>query len=398
MNQVDRRTTVGMALSALQPNPVQRSAEEEMASEIFSTIDQDRSDEIEFSEFVLVLAVSRCVEMLRKQHGDDSIHDRVLASRVIAAKWENALEDARSEARTAKRTGKPLEQREALNNEVAKLKRLFVKSMSNLEALERTADRSSLVFGFVSWRIMDYILLATTIGQSLVLAIYGVDTGVDKQALLYICNCVSLLYGIEMMARIKASGSLKSYLNDSRRPWTPMANRAQFGLILCTSLGAVAFFFLDEDPQRVAMGIIASNLFRALILEQSSVKLLYSFSFGFDQLAAYAGLLWILYYTYSWFAFQMFEDKVNVEHRHFNSFGASMLTMWQVFIGEGWHSVMQDAVLPTTKINITFFLSYVLACRLFVADFMVSDICYYSTNFIADRDGHRHFPCSLCQE
>eukprot|EP00658_Telonema_sp_P-2_P082311 TRINITY_DN867_c0_g1_i12.p1 TRINITY_DN867_c0_g1~~TRINITY_DN867_c0_g1_i12.p1 ORF type:complete len:161 (-),score=34.56 TRINITY_DN867_c0_g1_i12:1075-1557(-) len=134
--------------------------------------------------------------------------------------------------------------------------------------------------------------------------------------------------------RIRSAGGLENYIRDGRRPWTRMANLLQFALVAATTLGTIPTLFLSRTAQRIATGVIAINLFRALLLLEKVSKLLYSFSFGFRPMSAYGGLFYVIYYAFSWLAFQLFEGKItDHEFRNFNTFGMSMLTMFQVFLG-----------------------------------------------------------------
>eukprot|EP00658_Telonema_sp_P-2_P082315 TRINITY_DN867_c0_g1_i19.p1 TRINITY_DN867_c0_g1~~TRINITY_DN867_c0_g1_i19.p1 ORF type:complete len:1463 (-),score=386.83 TRINITY_DN867_c0_g1_i19:272-4660(-) len=349
-----------------------REAEEEMASEIFSTIDRDSSGAIEFKEFVLVLAVSRCVEMLRKRGGDNSLNDQLRGARVIAAKWEGALDVARKDFDCARRTGKSDEVCQGFREEFEKHQRFLAKAVTNLNALEHAADSTSLILGCIPWRTMDVVLVTIVLGQAFILSLYGNKTDYNQRAILYSYSAINFVYPVEMFFRIRSAGGLENYIRDGRRPWTRMANLLQFALVAATTLGTIPTLFLSRTAQRIATGVIAINLFRALLLLEKVSKLLYSFSFGFRPMSAYGGLFYVIYYAFSWLAFQLFEGKItDHEFRNFNTFGMSMLTMFQVFLGEAWYNVMGDAVRATTNLYVVFFVLYVLMVRVLIADFIV---------------------------
>ena len=58
-------------------------------------------------------------------------------------------------------------------------------------------------------------------------------------------------------------------------------------------------------------------------------------------------LLLLVGYTFSFAAWKLFEGDLDDRAVNFNTLGDSMLTMFQIFVGEGWQSIMQAAVSQT---------------------------------------------------
>eukprot|EP00656_Telonema_subtile_P031245 TRINITY_DN3422_c0_g1_i2.p1 TRINITY_DN3422_c0_g1~~TRINITY_DN3422_c0_g1_i2.p1 ORF type:complete len:1834 (+),score=306.62 TRINITY_DN3422_c0_g1_i2:179-5680(+) len=382
-----RQSVRSFSLEALCACPITSDVPEEyLAREIFSTIDRDASETISFPEFVLVLGISRCVEMLSRRDDVNSLNDQLRGSRVIAARWESAVDVARSSMRAAKRAGKSEEARGKQQQQLERLERFCAIAVLNLQRLQRAADRSCLIFNRIPWAGMDSVLLTLIITQAFTLSLYGNEKEVNQEAVLQYSNAVNLLFSVEMVARIHSAGGVDAYLNDNRRPWTSIVNCYQLGMVAFSTAGSLLFYCLPSVPQRISVGVMCLNLFRAFFLEEKATKLLYSFSFGFKPLLAYAGLFYILFCGFSWVAYTVFHGRVHLEYQHFDTFGQTLLTMFQVFLGEGWYVVMENAASQTTKTAVWFFVLYVVLCRIIVADFMVGMVIdlYHTANGLSE--------------
>jgi len=108
---------------------------------------------------------------------------------------------------------------------------------------------------------------------------------------------------------------------------------------------------------------MAITLYRLFFINLEFKQLLYSFIRGTRCLVIFLKLFGVVWYIFCVIAHQCFRGKLTGEDwkaANFNTLGDTFLTMFQVFVGEGWHSIMQGTVSKTNKFFTWFFIIYVL--------------------------------------
>merc|ERR1712159_362169 len=105
---------------------------------------------------------------------------------------------------------------------------------------------------------------------------------------------------------------------------------------------------------------MAVTLLRLFMIDINFRNIIFSFWRGVRPLQVYSILLLIVGYFFAVSAFFLFKGKLTDKTINFNSLWMTIITMFQIFIGPGWHQVMQHAVAETNKALVWFFVVYVL--------------------------------------
>ena len=124
----------------------------------------------------------------------------------------------------------------------------------------------------------------------------------------------------------------------------------------------------------------AIQLWRVFLISHNFREIVHSFTRGLEAVGSFFLVLFIVFYMYSYSGYLLFKDTEMPEHQTFGSLFDSMLVMFQLFVGEGWHSVMIEAVDRTNKALVWFFVSYIVITGvLFTNLFMGESQCYYGS-------------------
>eukprot|EP00656_Telonema_subtile_P009800 TRINITY_DN1462_c0_g1_i5.p1 TRINITY_DN1462_c0_g1~~TRINITY_DN1462_c0_g1_i5.p1 ORF type:complete len:902 (-),score=302.47 TRINITY_DN1462_c0_g1_i5:287-2992(-) len=332
-----------------------------LAKTIFQTMDADDNQTVELREFQEVFIVASCVEMIKR--------DSLLAHRVIAARWE-------------------LELMQATNEELKDdLVRFLKKARHNVTETINNIEKKRRVFGKLSWREIDRYLIVCLIAHAYVLSQFGTEFG-DRR--IYNISCIiTNVYVAEIMLRVVMCGGLNSFLNDSLYPHSAWANSAQFLLVMTCLVFEIAYFVLPAEASFVCQGVMALGLYRLLFISKSFVCLLHCFWHGLMPLKVYVQLFAVVYYLFSFAAWQLFQGELELEYSNFNTMGDSMLLMFQIFVGEGWHSVMQLTVEETNKAYVYFFMVYVLIVGILFSNLFIGIIIQTFQQAQSDRSTSR---------
>eukprot|EP00658_Telonema_sp_P-2_P003541 TRINITY_DN11317_c0_g1_i11.p1 TRINITY_DN11317_c0_g1~~TRINITY_DN11317_c0_g1_i11.p1 ORF type:complete len:1284 (-),score=233.84 TRINITY_DN11317_c0_g1_i11:85-3936(-) len=317
-----------------------------LARLIFHTIDADRSGVVDFQEFQEVFGVVDSVRELQT--------NKMLGLRVIAARWEIDLEDATSP--------------ETIDN----TERIFKKSIQDVwEQRGRIEDRRR-VLGNIGWREIDSVLILVQLCHAYTLSLYPQTLSATK---VYSVSCgFTAMYTLEMVLRIRSCGGLGAYLNDSLRICSSWANRAQLVLVGTSALAEGLYLTLSAEYNYIYQAVMALVLYRTLLLTESFAQPLHSLWCGLKPALVYVQLFVLVYYLFSLMAWRLFDGALEKEAANFNTLGDSMLLMFQVFVGEGWHEVMQVTTERSKHVYMCFFMVYVLTVGILFANLFMGII------------------------
>eukprot|EP00658_Telonema_sp_P-2_P019438 TRINITY_DN17678_c0_g1_i1.p1 TRINITY_DN17678_c0_g1~~TRINITY_DN17678_c0_g1_i1.p1 ORF type:complete len:825 (+),score=152.65 TRINITY_DN17678_c0_g1_i1:216-2690(+) len=317
-----------------------------LARMIFHFVDADHSDSVEFEEFKQVFAVVACIREIKR--------DIMLGHRVIAARWEIELRDA---INTSDRDSK---------------QRMCKKAQQDVIDKRSEIRNSRKIAGTVPWKDLNQVILLILLAHGYILALYATSFW-DTHAYGFSCGFTAF-YGAEIALRIKTSGGMGTYFNDSIRIFTAWSHRLQFTLV-CLSLTAEIFFFaLPAEYSFVCQAVMGMGLYRVLLLSDQFASLLHSLWHGLKPIGVYLQLFLLVYYLFSLVAWQLFDGVLDSSAANFNSLGDSMLLMFQLFVGEGWHEVMQVTTEKSNDAYMWFFMGYVLVVGILFSNLFIGII------------------------
>eukprot|EP00658_Telonema_sp_P-2_P003548 TRINITY_DN11317_c0_g1_i9.p2 TRINITY_DN11317_c0_g1~~TRINITY_DN11317_c0_g1_i9.p2 ORF type:complete len:840 (-),score=189.07 TRINITY_DN11317_c0_g1_i9:413-2932(-) len=306
-----------------------------LARMIFHMIDADQSGTIEFQEFQEVFAAVACVNEIKK--------DRILGFTVIAARWEIELEAATGPAETDS------------------TERIFKKAMQDVRDERSKIEAGRHLLGKIAWRDIDCVLIVVQMTHAFILALY--TTRAVSQAYGFSCGFTAF-YAVEIGLRMRSCGGFFGYLNDNLRIFSSWSNRVQLSLVVVSVFAEMLFLVLPADYSFVFQAIMALVLYRLLLLTESFVQPLHCLWHGLKPILVYVQLFVLVYYLFSLLAWRLFDGTLEADAANFNTLGDSMLLMFQVFVGEGWHEVMQVTTERSNDAYMWFFMVYVLVVGL----------------------------------
>jgi len=185
----------------------------------------------------------------------------------------------------------------------------------------------------------------------------------DSKSFYYGATAVlTALHALEVTMRIWLVRGLWGFFHDRRGFQRGFSNMVSLVVVSISSIAMVLYVILPDKYERVTQAIACIQLWRVLVLIPEYNEVTYSFlALGVPAITKFMWLLVIVMYVSCSVAHYMFDNVRNLDGSiDFTTLQDTWLTMYQVFIGEGWHTIMQEATASTNKACIWFFAGYVL--------------------------------------
>eukprot|EP00656_Telonema_subtile_P005720 TRINITY_DN12613_c0_g1_i4.p1 TRINITY_DN12613_c0_g1~~TRINITY_DN12613_c0_g1_i4.p1 ORF type:complete len:514 (-),score=147.79 TRINITY_DN12613_c0_g1_i4:183-1724(-) len=199
------------------------------------------------------------------------------------------------------------------------------------------------------------------------------------------------LYLTEIVLRVHVVKGFKAFFNDRRGATYRFQNGLMLCLAVCGTVAQTLSYILPSRYDPLCQGLAALQLWRILAVEIHFRQISHAFFLGLKPVQLFISLLLLVMFTYCVFATYFFHDVENDDGTmSFKTLEDTCLTMHQVFIGEGWHSVMQDSVDRTNKALIWFFASYVLVVGVLFSNLFVGiliNMFQYGTEMYGELGG-----------
>jgi len=125
----------------------------------------------------------------------------------------------------------------------------------------------------------------------------------------------------------------------------------------------------------LASFFMAVPLLRILVSFKGFLDMTHSLVHGLQIATPFILILVIVHYMFCVFCYASFSENIQ-KNGHlgggFSTYGHTFLTMFQVFIGAGWATVMEEAINQTYTTFYWLFLTYRLLVGVIVTQFMIS--------------------------
>lgn len=166
-------------------------------------------------------------------------------------------------------------------------------------------------------------------------------------------------------------GSFAIYWRDRRGQ--QFRYQARFAFAMCIYGWVLqVLYYSNPEYERLFLGLSALQLLRIFMTHSGFRKITYCFVLGIKPITAFIILTTMVIYTFAVIAHWLFIDVTNVDGTvTFATLADSWVAMYQVFIGEGWHSIMAESVNQTNNALTWFFAGYVLLVGVLLSNLFV---------------------------
>jgi len=219
------------------------------------------------------------------------------------------------------------------------------------------------------------------------------------------------LHFVDILARFVIFGPKAYWFYSNTLDWTrkrnplrkreveeqEFANRWDFCLMVITVLLLIILGGMQTrtDLLRFTMSIM---LLRAFTLVKSTRSLLYTLVPAMPAFSSLVALLLLVIYIYGIYGMLLFSDKLDVilqsrsPSGNFNGLNNAMITLFQIFIGTKWQTIMYAAVLTTSWSSLWYFVSFVVLVTLLFSNLFIGVILAVFTNDVTGlfrNTGHK---------
>eukprot|EP00656_Telonema_subtile_P005721 TRINITY_DN12613_c0_g1_i5.p1 TRINITY_DN12613_c0_g1~~TRINITY_DN12613_c0_g1_i5.p1 ORF type:complete len:1245 (-),score=403.57 TRINITY_DN12613_c0_g1_i5:581-4315(-) len=235
---------------------------------------------------------------------------------------------------------------------------------------------------------LDVVMVVLMLFHAFWLSLWGTS---DQDVIRTIAAVFAGLYLTEIVLRVHVVKGFKAFFNDRRGATYRFQNGLMLCLAVCGTVAQTLSYILPSRYDPLCQGLAALQLWRILAVEIHFRQISHAFFLGLKPVQLFISLLLLVMFTYCVFATYFFHDVENDDGTmSFKTLEDTCLTMHQVFIGEGWHSVMQDSVDRTNKALIWFFASYVLVVGVLFSNLFVGiliNMFQYGTEMYGELGG-----------
>jgi hypothetical protein len=232
----------------------------------------------------------------------------------------------------------------------------FYKRLSEL--VHQSIGISSTI-GIEQWNTVVLLMLGT---YCFLLALSGSQS--DKDFYYSAAAVLTAVHALEVLMRVWLVGGLWGFVHDRRGFQRGFSNIVSLVLVSAASIAMVLYVTLPSEYEKLTQSLACLQLWRVLVLIPEYNELTFSFlALGIPSIVQFMWLLLIVMYVFCSVAHYIFQDVVSADANgsvDFTTLQDTWLAMYQVFIGEGWHSIMQLATESTNKACTWFFAGYVL--------------------------------------
>eukprot|EP00658_Telonema_sp_P-2_P002606 TRINITY_DN10977_c0_g1_i8.p1 TRINITY_DN10977_c0_g1~~TRINITY_DN10977_c0_g1_i8.p1 ORF type:complete len:2009 (+),score=485.24 TRINITY_DN10977_c0_g1_i8:238-6264(+) len=332
-------------------NEAQRNHRESIASALkIMTVLQDVDDNlsVELDEFDDALVSARCAMKLRS--------DVLLASEamwlrghLLVKKTLRGLETCPDwERETKERLGNILRTQESRFELVKDVHKATVHCVKDLVGITPRLSLDRL----------DSVMVIAMLFHGFWLSLWG---STDQGMIKVIGVCFAGVYVGEVGLRVWVFKRPSQFFNDRRGSNYRFQNAFMLFLAILGTTAQVLYYILDDKHGPLLQGLAAMQLWRILAVASNFRQITHSFMLGMKPVQLFLALLVLVMFTFAVLAHYFFHDVDDGDGTlSFRTLYDSLLAMFQVFIGEGWHGVMETAVDKTNKALIWFFAAYVL--------------------------------------
>jgi len=328
-----------------------------------ATTDKRGKGSLMYEEFVQALACAKCTKLLSR--------DLLLASKTI---WSQdlILAAASLAAYESVRNFGDSEIEDKLRQECITKELICKQAEKNYTQLYKVVAKSVGMLPNFDMDAVDDISILLLLAHLCLMSLYG---NIDDPDLVHnLAAIFSLAHLFELVLRIYVMRGLTNYLNDRRGHEHIFLNKFSLFFISIASVASGAHYLVDDDYQPLIACLSALQLLRLMVLPRSFRDMTYFLLIGVAPIFIFLALLVISIYQFSAVAYYIFQDE-GVSNDDgtltFTTLEGSFLAMYQVFIGEGWHGIMEIAVNRTHKGMVWFFALYVLVVGVIFSNLFV---------------------------
>ena len=231
------------------------------------------------------------------------------------------------------------------SNDLNLLKDLRMYLTQKLSAAEEVASFGARA-GLLALRSWDKIALIMVLAHMcmIVMAYSRKVSSIDSDPFKWILVLFPFYYCFEIGNRAWQHGGIEKFLKNPEKPTLQFMHKVDcfvsFVSLFCTIAMLIVALVGSESPRLLEM-LANVSVIRILVLHRPFRHLLYSCMTGLGPLRMYLVLMVVVYYYFSLAASHFFRD-MGLEY-NFDGLADSLLTMHQVFLGEGWNQMMGDA-------------------------------------------------------
>ena len=292
--------------------------------------------------------------------------DMLFSADMVLAKYTQIERDARSEVKEA--NGRQMRGAQLyLENAQCKLRAA--------QAMHRVTETNVVhmvgITRTMSLKKLDELMTMIMVLHFCVLALYG---PVANKDFVRTGNTICIaVYFVEALVRIMVHRSLANFLHDRRGQEYQMQAVFTVFLVVYGVIVQFLYYVMPEAQNKLFMGLSCLQLLRIYMTSPSFRQITYCFVLGIPLVQIVVLLLAICIYLFTvvaYFLFQDIPDQVGIPLT-FSTLEDSWLAMFQIFIGSGWHVIMNHAVDHTNRSLVWFFVSYVLGVGVLFSNLFV---------------------------
>ena len=338
----------------------------EYSDRVFDLLDDDESDSIDFKEFESVCTYLRLMP--------EMYFNEVFFKEMQLARNRHLLKELKDEKARMKNVGK---------DEKARMKSLIAwhkkqEEMRDVELqIAKVADMD--MFFQIDEKRLDSLVFIYTMVHITFLALYGTqvsDNVVDTAALIFtVGHITDLVLRVTFIycTKQKLDQGEQWYWISKTNPAVQFKRRCNLGFTITGAIGLMLYCisranpdWVDANLQQFFQLLMAVSTLRLLVLAKEFSDLLLSICSSLKPVRMNVLLLGIVVYEFSTFAYCAFRQggwfSVDApdhdQQGYWDTPFDSMITMYQLMVGEGWHEVMQWTEAYTYNVVMLYFMAY----------------------------------------
>jgi len=293
---------------------------------LFNLLNADDDDGVDFGEFEYVFYLHELISYVRES---PQLSFMVRLERVEAELKKRATRSTKSQE----------------HNDVTLLKDTKGHLTQKLLDAQEVASYG-VRDGLISLRAWDRLALVLVLFHMfvIVLAFSRKITTLTTEPFNIVMAIFPFYYCFEIANRAWQHGGAEHLWSNPEQPTVQFMHRIDCSVSFTSMLCVIIMLIMDAAGNaRPRMLELLANVcvVRVLVIHKPFRHLLYSCATGLGPLKMYLVLMFIVYYYFSLAAMHLFRN-MELEY-NFDGLASSLLTMHQVYLGEGWNQMMAKA-------------------------------------------------------
>jgi len=233
-----------------------------------------------------------------------------------------------------------------------------------------TNDRTRLIREFWAWFL--YLLAWVNVMTA---SLYA--TAVRTSTLDIILALFPFSQVVHTIYEVHITGGFNAYCKSVAEPARRLGRLLTLMLLMISFCG-VFFHHITYGvlPMNLSRSMMAATCWLVFVRSASFARMLHTFSLSFQSCTPYLVTMLIIMMICSITARDLYHDKAFEEDGTalFSTFTYSFITMFRLFIGEGWHGIMYAAAYNTSSASKYFFMLYTFLVTMLFGQLLIGVI------------------------